>query len=147
MIRRLLADADLKLAVVTGVTSRSAEIDFKRAEDVPLKGLEDPAVLAVAAHEERVLVTHDISTMPAHLRDFVSERSSPGVIVVPQNLAIGSHRTRAPDLRGMRAGGPAGSSVPDSEPGHVWVEMTAECRALRLCNAYCIGGAGAFVWF
>ncbi|SRR5260370_20620148 len=90
MIHRLLADADLKLAVVTGVTNRNAEIDFKRAEEVPLKGLKDPAVLLAAAQEDRILVTHDISTMPTHLRDFVRERSSPGVIVVPQNLAIGA---------------------------------------------------------
>ena len=53
MIRRLLADADLKLAIVRGVTVRTAEIDFKRAEDVPLKGLRDPAVLAAAATASR----------------------------------------------------------------------------------------------
>ena len=89
MIRRLLADADLNLAIVAGVVRRNVEIDFKRAEDVPLEGLKDPAVLTVAAQEHRVLVSHDVSTMPDHLRVFVRQRASPGVIVVPQELSIG----------------------------------------------------------
>ena len=92
MIRRLLADADLNLAIVAGVVRRNAEIDFKRAEAVPLEGLEDLAVLAIAAQGQRVLVSHDVSTMPGHLREFVGERSSPGVpgvIVIPQELSIG----------------------------------------------------------
>ena len=44
MIRRLLADADLKGAIAAGVVRRNSSIDFKRAEDVPLEGLEDPNV-------------------------------------------------------------------------------------------------------
>jgi hypothetical protein len=35
MIRRLLADADLSGAIVSGVVRRSAHLDFKRAEEVP----------------------------------------------------------------------------------------------------------------
>lgn len=89
MIRRLLADADLNLAIVAGVVRRNAEIDFKRAEEVPLEGLHDPAVLAVAAQEQRVLVSHDASTMPYHLREFARERISPGVILIPQGLSVG----------------------------------------------------------
>ena len=49
MIARLFADADLKSAIVTGVVRRSSPIDFKRPEEVPLEGLKDPQVLAVAA--------------------------------------------------------------------------------------------------
>ena len=89
MIRRLLADYDLNLAIVAGVVRRSPEIDFKRAEEVPLEGLKDSAVLRVAAQEHRVLVSHDVSTMPGHIREFVRERTSPGVVVIPQDLSIG----------------------------------------------------------
>ena len=73
MIRRLLADADLKAALVAGVVRRNPDIDFKRAQEVPLEGLKDPAVLALAAREGRVLVTHDVSTMPMHLREFAQD--------------------------------------------------------------------------
>jgi hypothetical protein len=89
MIHRLLADADLNHAIISGVVRRNPGIDFKRAEDVPLVGLADEAVLRAATQENRVLVTHDVSTMPAHLGDFVSTAASPGVIVIPQDLRVG----------------------------------------------------------
>jgi len=89
MIRRLLADADLNGAIVAGVMRRSGDIDFRRAEHVPLEGLQDDAVLAIAAADGRVLVSHDVSTMPGHFREYVRDHVSPGVILVPQYLGIG----------------------------------------------------------
>ena len=76
MIRRLLADADLNGAIVSGVVRRNARLDFKRAEEVPLEGLSDEAVLAVAAEDGRVLVSHDITTMPDHFRAYTLHRQS-----------------------------------------------------------------------
>ncbi len=51
----------------------------------------DPEVLALAAQRQRVLVSHDVSTMPAHLCAFRNrgERSA-GVFLVPQSLDVGS---------------------------------------------------------
>ena len=46
-------------------------------------------VLRIAAQEGRVLVSHDVSTIPGHLREFVGQHDSPGVILIPQALAIG----------------------------------------------------------
>jgi len=89
MIRRLLADADLNTAIISGISRRNALLDFKRAEQVPLEGLTDLAVLSVAAEERRVLVSHDVSTLPSHLRQFAAEHSSPGVILIPQDMGIG----------------------------------------------------------
>lgn len=89
MILRLLADADLKSAIVTGVVRRNSTVDFRRAEEVPLEGLEDPRVLAEAARQGRVLVSHDVSTMPNHLHTMVVESTSPGVILIPQQLPVG----------------------------------------------------------
>jgi hypothetical protein len=89
VIHRLLADADLNGAIVSGVIRRSAYLDFKRAEEVPLEGLLDDVVLAIAAEEGRVLVSHDVTTMPYHFREFTRYRSSPGVILVAQELRIG----------------------------------------------------------
>jgi predicted nuclease of predicted toxin-antitoxin system len=88
VIRRLLADADLRGAFAAGVVRRNSSIDFKRAADVPLEGLEDLDVLAVAAQENRVLVSHDVSTMPNHLRAMVAGTNSPGVILIPQRLPV-----------------------------------------------------------
>ena len=58
--------------------------DFRRAEDVPLEGIQDPAVLALAARDRRILVSHDKNTMIAHFRDFTATASSPGLILIPQ---------------------------------------------------------------
>ena len=38
----------------------------------------------------RVLVSHDRKTMPGHFYRFLETRESPGLILVPQALAIGS---------------------------------------------------------
>jgi len=89
MIRRLTADADLNHAIVAGVVRRNGHIDFKRAAEVPLEGLDDLAVLALAAQEGRVLVSHDVATIPVHLREFVRASASPGVIMIPQQMSIG----------------------------------------------------------
>jgi hypothetical protein len=89
VIGRFLADADLNGAIVSGVIRRSPHVDFKRAEEVPLEGLSDEAALAIAAGDRRVLVSHDVSTMPDALREYVRHRVSPGVILVPQQLSIG----------------------------------------------------------
>ena len=90
MIQRLLADADLNVAIVLGVIRHAPEIDFKRAEEVPLEGLPDEDVLAAAQRESRVLVSHDVSTMPTNLRRFVLANRSPGVIIIPQGVTIGA---------------------------------------------------------
>ncbi len=89
MIHRLLADADLNGAIVSGVVRRSAYLDFKRAAEVPLEGVPDQLVLAVAAEQRRVLVSHDVSSMPDHFREYVRHRGSPGLILVPRELSIG----------------------------------------------------------
>ena len=59
-----------------------------------LPGLKDPEVLAVAARDGRVLVTHDLTTMPRHFGKFVRTQRSPGLIVVPQHLPSRRDRGR-----------------------------------------------------
>jgi len=52
-------------------------------------GRTDAGVLAVAAGEDRILVSHDFQTMPRHFGDFLQVRgSSPGMILVPQHMPI-----------------------------------------------------------
>lgn len=52
-------------------------------QELALEGLDDVEVLALAATEERILVTHNVRDFPAILRDWAgSERSHAGVILV-----------------------------------------------------------------
>jgi hypothetical protein len=85
---RLQADADLKHSIVAGVLRREPEIDFQSALAAGLHGLLDPEVLALAAQEGRILVTHDKRTMPGHFAEFIEQQDSPGVFVVPQDMAV-----------------------------------------------------------
>jgi hypothetical protein len=50
----------------------------------------DSEVLSIAADSERILVSHDRKTMPAHMARFLESRSSPGVILVSQDLDVGA---------------------------------------------------------
>jgi len=86
---RFLADADLNKAILTGVLRREPAIDFASAQELGLRGLKDPAVLALAAREHRVLVSHDVNSMPLHFGRFTANQcTSAGLLLVPQRLRI-----------------------------------------------------------
>jgi len=53
--------------------------------------MKDDQVLALAAEDQRVLVSHDVGTMPAYFRAFRDAGNhSAGVLLIPQSLDIGS---------------------------------------------------------
>jgi hypothetical protein len=82
---RFQADADLRSEIVSGVLRREPAIDFQSAQDQLEDGTADPLVLRIAAPEGRILVSHDVGTMPGHLRRFMAEGGrSPGVLLIPQ---------------------------------------------------------------
>ena len=85
---RFQADADLNQIVVAALVRRAPGVDFRTAELAHLNGLHDREVLALAAREERILVTHDSRTMPRHFGAFVESQRSAGVIVIPQHLPV-----------------------------------------------------------
>ena len=63
-------------------------MDFHTAMEAGLAGLMDPAVLARAAHDGSVLVTHDRKTMPQHFAAFITTATSVGVLIIPQYLSV-----------------------------------------------------------
>ena len=85
---RFQADADLNAEIVAGVLRREPGIDFQTADEARLRGLLDPEVLALAAQENRILVTHDRRTMPRHFADYLLHYSSPGVFIIAQNVNV-----------------------------------------------------------
>jgi hypothetical protein len=87
---RFLADANLNNAIVSGVRRCEPAIDFLTAHAAGLGKMKDPEVLALAASQNRVLVTHDVNTMPAHFRAFRNAGGeSAGVFLIAQSLDIG----------------------------------------------------------
>ncbi|MBZ5620515.1 MAG: DUF5615 family PIN-like protein [Acidobacteriia bacterium] len=87
---RFQADADFNHKIVVGLRRREPSVDFLGARDGGVVGVPDPDVLRIAAESARILITHDRKTMPAHFARFIEKRSSPGVIIVSQDLEIGA---------------------------------------------------------
>jgi Domain of unknown function (DUF5615) len=85
---RFQADADLRQAIVAGVIRRKPNLDFQSANEAGLEGIKDSEVLAIAARNGRVLVTHDRKTMPTEFGHFIISQTSSGVLVLSQNLPI-----------------------------------------------------------
>jgi hypothetical protein len=86
----LLADENLDGNIVRGVLRRVRGVDIVRVQDVGLTGADDPTVLAWAADQGRVLITHDVETVTR----FAFERIDtglpmPGVIEIVALASIG----------------------------------------------------------
>jgi len=85
---KFLADENLRRAIVLGVRRREPSISFLPAFEKGAAGRDDLVLLQIAADEGRILVSHDVRTMPRHFREFVQGEVSPGLILIPQKLAL-----------------------------------------------------------
>ena len=70
----LLSDENFNGDIVRGLLLRQPNFDLFRVQDVGLREVDDPAILAWAASNERILLTHDRATMP----DFAYNRLTRG---------------------------------------------------------------------
>lgn len=87
---RLLADENLDGNIVRGLVRKHPGVDIVRVQDVGLRGADDPAVLAWAASEGRVVVTHDVATMTTFAFERVgSGLPMPGLIEIVLGTSIG----------------------------------------------------------
>jgi len=87
---KLLADENFDNTIIRGLLRRKADIDIVRVQDVDLSGADDPTILAWAAQESRVLLTHDVATITRYAYERVADgQSMPGVIEVSLEAAIG----------------------------------------------------------
>jgi len=82
------ADADFDQDIVRGILRRQPEIDFQTATAARLEGLSDFEVLALAASQGRILVTHDRKTMPWYFAELMTHNISPGVLIVSHKLSL-----------------------------------------------------------
>jgi len=86
----LAADENFNGNIVRGLLRRQPTLDLVRLQDVGLSGAEDPVVLAWAAQEGRILLTHDVSTITRYAYERVQEgQPMPGVFEVSRDLSIG----------------------------------------------------------
>jgi hypothetical protein len=87
---RLVADENFNGAIVRGLLRAVPDLDIVTVQDVGLAGTSDRDVLEWAASAGRLLLTHDVRTMPVFVRERVNAgRPMPGVIEVAGTFAIG----------------------------------------------------------
>jgi len=87
---RFLADENLDFVIVHGLRLRQPQVDFLTAPHAGILGFPDPAVLAFAAKQDRIVITHERRTMPDHFATFLAEgNQSPGIMLISRKVAIG----------------------------------------------------------
>jgi hypothetical protein len=88
---RFLADENSHGRIVRGLLRRQPALDIVRVQDVPgMVGAGDPEVLALAAAEDRITLTHDVATMPHFANARVADGlPMPGVFALIRGLPIG----------------------------------------------------------
>jgi hypothetical protein len=87
---RLLADENFNGDIVRGLLLRQPDLDIVRVQDVGLAGAGDADVLAWAAENKRVVLTHEHRTMPVCAYERVAAREPmAGVFILSDRLPIG----------------------------------------------------------
>ena len=101
----LAADENFNRKILQGLQKQAPDLDVVRVQDVGLRTLDDPTILAWCADHGRVLLTHDRKTMERHAYDrvaiglpmtgviIVGDRCSPGRIL---KSILNEVLTRAP---------------------------------------------------
>lgn len=86
MTVRFLADENLDDHIVAGLRSREPAIDILGVKTAGLRATKDPALLELAAEQDRILITHDRNTMTRHVRDrMVAGKRTSGRFIVPDD--------------------------------------------------------------
>lgn len=87
---RLLADENFNNQIVRGVLRRNPEIDIVRVQDVELSQTDDRVILAWAAQQDRILLTHDVETMTNYAYERVQAGlAMPGVFEISRSVPVG----------------------------------------------------------
>lgn len=85
-----MADENFNNQIVRGVLRQSPEVDIVRVQDVGLSGADDPTVLAWAAQEGRIVLTHDVATMTIFAYERIKAGlSMPGLFEVSRRVSVG----------------------------------------------------------
>lgn len=88
---RLGADENFKAGIIRGLLRRVPGLDIVRIQDVGLSGVDDPAVLDWAAREDRIILTHDVSTLVSLAFERVAAGlPMPGVFAVSSSGPLGA---------------------------------------------------------
>jgi predicted nuclease of predicted toxin-antitoxin system len=87
---RLLADENFNNDIVRGSLRQRPGLDIVRIQDVGLVGASDEDVLAWAAENNRIILTHDLATMADFAYDrLVDGKPMAGVFILHDRFPVG----------------------------------------------------------
>lgn len=87
---RLAADENFSGRIVRGIRRQLPGVDLIRVQDSSFAGAADPDILRWAAEVDRILLTHDVSTMTAFAMQRVGRgERMPGLVEVRLELPVG----------------------------------------------------------
>jgi hypothetical protein len=87
---RFAADENFNNDILDGMLARERNLDIVRIQDTEMYTRSDEQVLEWCAIENRLLLTHDASTMTHYAYERVRQgKSMPGVIEVGDEIALG----------------------------------------------------------
>jgi hypothetical protein len=84
-----VADENFNNNITRALLRRRPGLEIVRAQDVGLGGVTDPELLEWAASENRIILTHDVSTMTSHAYiRVVAAQPMPGVWEVSRRISV-----------------------------------------------------------
>src|SRR5437763_16800544 len=87
---RFLTDEDFDGRLTSALLARVPDLDLVRVQDVGLMHTPDPDILAWAAAQDRIVLTHDCNTMTGFASARVSAgQPMPGLFVVDRQAPVG----------------------------------------------------------
>ena len=87
---RFAADENLNYNIIRGLLRRKADLNIARIQDVGLSGKDDATVLEWTAKVNRILLTHDVTTITKYSYERINEGlPMPGVFEIKMNSPLG----------------------------------------------------------
>ena len=87
---RLVSDENFNNNIVRGLLRQKWDVDLVRVQDVGLSGADDRTILEWAAGQNRILLTHDVSTITKYAYERIETgQAMPGVFEVRRTAPIG----------------------------------------------------------
>ena len=86
---KFATDENFDNRILRGLLRRQPDIDVVRIQDSAVASAPDPVVLAWAAQEQRILLTHDEKTIPRYAYERLADgQFLAGVIVASDTLSL-----------------------------------------------------------
>lgn len=85
---RFLADANFNQKTAAGLLLRESAIDFALPKSIIPERMKDADILDLAHSANRIVVSHDVRTMPRWFDQCVQNRRCAGLILVPEKLPM-----------------------------------------------------------